>query len=105
MGEGLRKIAELLAPGAYLFCIQSEMIRISEHLVKIEPCFVNLSCSGETFSIPECANTECTFITAKAIRCGGIDAVAIHDGIGNKLTFNCVEMGSPSRICWADESE
>jgi len=29
MREGLRKIAELLAPGSYLFCIQSEMIRIS----------------------------------------------------------------------------
>src|SRR5258705_13721511 len=85
VGERLREVAQGLAAVAGLFAVQTEVIRVAEHLLKeqprvVEPGRVRAPGAGECFDQPERAHVERSLAGREPV-CGVRAVIAVDEPV------------------------
>src|SRR4051794_38854282 len=94
MREGLRKIAQRFALRACLFCVESEMIGITEHSFEHNPGLVeffrtSLTRACQRLHKPEGTHVECALLTRKSVN-AGLRRITVDQAIANETTLTWV---------------
>src|SRR5215510_11993760 len=99
MGEGLWKVAQSFAAVTDLLCIKPDMISITKHLLKHQPCFFNSPGPRQCLNQPEAADAEGSFAPADAIyRFVVAERVAMDQTIHGQSILNPLQCPNPARI-------
>jgi hypothetical protein len=91
VGKGLREVAEVLGAWPQFLAIQSEVIRVAEHLLEEKARLLHIPHSGETLDVPERTHRECALLTAEPVREAVTKLVAVDEGIADQVAFDAAE--------------
>src|ERR1051326_8743086 len=98
MGKSLRKVAEELAGEADLLTVQTEVVRVGQHLLEGKARFVESARFGQRLDIPEGAHRESALFAGQAG--GGCIAFVVFRQAGAKrLVGDGMEVGKPVPVC------
>src|SRR4051794_17069228 len=103
MCERLREIPKMAPVTTQLFGIKTEVVRVSQQLLKQQLRLFQLTRTSQTFDVPERARRETALSSRQAVHLSAFDLITPYQRIFDQLFLDRFHRGKPHRVHWADE--